>query len=417
MEYNSEAHIETKRLKLYPASQAQMEAIIDSEADIELRKAYTQMLEGCLRQPDQWQWYAMWMIELRDGTHVGDLCFKGLEADGAVEIGYGIMEEYRGHGYATEAVDAAAAWALRQPSVIRVEAETESDNRASQRVLEKCGFLPSGTVGEEGPRFYKHNSGHMDKPVIHLNEPSGSGKPAFAQLLQGRTMAKQRGRYETVSIDDSLTNTAADSTERIYRHCFDKAVLYIHGKGGSAAEYEHYKPLFPGCEVIGLDYQTFTPWETGDEIRAAVEALKAVDKRVILIANSIGAFFSMNAGIDAMIEEAWFISPIVDMEKLITDMMQWTNVTEAELEARGTIHTAFGEDLSWNYLCYVRSHPIRWMAPTRILYGSRDNLTSLETIRDFAKKHKAALTVMEGGEHWFHTEEQMQFLDDWILVK
>ena len=196
-----------------------------------------------------------------------------------------------------------------------------------------------------------------------------------------------------------------------------ETILYVHGKGGSAAECEHYKPLFPECEVIGLDYQTFTPWETGAEIRAAVEALKAEGKRVILIANSIGAYFSMNAGIDAMIEKAWFISPIVDMEKLIADMMRWANVTEAELEARGVIHTAFGEDLSWNYLCYVRNHPIRWTVPTRILCGSRDNLTSFETIRDFAKKHHAALTVMEGGEHWFHTEEQMRFLDGWILGK
>ena len=180
-------------------------------------------------------------------------------------------------------------------------------------------------------------------------------------------------------------------------------------------ECEHYRPLFPECEVIGLDYQTFTPWETGAEIRAAVEALKAEGKRVIVIANSIGAYFSMNAGIDAMIEKAWFISPIVDMEKLITDMMRGANVTEAELEAKGTIHTAFGEDLSWNYLCYVRSHPIRWTAPTQILYGSRDNLTPFKTIRDFAKTHHAALTVMEEGEHWFHTEEQMRFLDDWIM--
>ena len=102
------------------------------------------------------------------------------------------------------------------------------------------------------------------------------------------------------------------------------------------------------------------------------------------------------------------------MEKLITDMMQWANITEAELKHKGTIHTAFGEDLSWEYLCYVRNHPIDWMVPTKILYGSRDKLTSLETISDFAEKHSATLTVMEGGEHWFHTEAQMRFLDDWI---
>ena len=192
------------------------------------------------------------------------------------------------------------------------------------------------------------------------------------------------------------------------------AVLYIHGKGGSAAECEHYKPLFPDCEVFGLDYQTFTPWETGAEIRTAAEELKAEYESIILIANSIGAFFSMNAGIDHLISKAYFISPVVDMEKLITDMMQWANVTEAELKSKGVIQTAFGEDLSWEYLCYVRNHPIDWKVPPSILYGNRDNLTSFETISDFAKKHRASLTVMESGEHWFHTEAQMRFLDDWI---
>ena len=193
------------------------------------------------------------------------------------------------------------------------------------------------------------------------------------------------------------------------------AVLYIHGKGGSAAECEHYKPLFPDCEVFGLDYQSFTPWETGSEIRAAAEELKTEYESIVLIANSIGVYFSMCAGIGHLISKAYFISPIVNMEKLITDMMQWANVKEAELRSKGVIHTAFGEDLSWQYLCYVREHPIDWKVPTSILYGSYDNLTSFETISDFAKKHGATLTVMESGEHWFHTEEQMRFLDDWML--
>lgn len=192
------------------------------------------------------------------------------------------------------------------------------------------------------------------------------------------------------------------------------AVLYIHGKDGSAAESEHYKPLFPDCEVIGLDYQSLTPWETSKEIRAAVKALKDSHENIVLIANSIGAFFSMNADIDGLIQKAYFISPIVDMEKLIVDMMTWAKVTETELEARGVISTEFGEDLSWDYLSYVRSHPVEWKLPTKILYGGKDNLTSLETISRFVKTHNADLTVMENGEHWFHTEEQMKFLDDWI---
>ena len=191
-------------------------------------------------------------------------------------------------------------------------------------------------------------------------------------------------------------------------------VLYIHGKGGNAMESEHYKPLFPECEVVGLDYHTSTPWETGKEILEAITKMNTEYDSITLIANSVGSFFSMNAGIDAMIRSAYFISPIVDMEQLILNMMTWANVTEKELEEKGVIPTSFGEDLSWEYLCYVREHPVSWTVPTRILYGSRDNLTSYETISAFAKIHGAELTVMEEGEHWFHTEGQMRFLDNWI---
>ena len=122
----------------------------------------------------------------------------------------------------------------------------------------------------------------------------------------------------------------------------------------------------------------------------------------------------MSARIDGMLSKAYFISPIVDMEKLINDMMLWANVSEEELKERGVIRTYFGEDLSWEYLCYIREHPIKWSISTSILYGNNDNLTSLETVRAFAKQHDAVLTVMENGEHWFHTDEQMHFLDDWI---
>ena len=193
-------------------------------------------------------------------------------------------------------------------------------------------------------------------------------------------------------------------------------VLYIHGKGGSPAESEHYKSLFPEYHVIGLDYQTFTPWATGKEIHTAVSEFKNEYEKIILIANSIGAFFCMNADISEWIEKAYFISPIVDMEKLILNMMSWANVTQEELKTKGIIPTAFGEDLSWEYLCFVREHPVQWTVPTNILYGGKDNLTSYETITAFTEKHNCKLTVMENGEHWFHTEIQMQFLDNWIVL-
>ena len=145
--------LSSARLRIYPATRSQMEAMIASEPDDALKVAYTEMLDGCLRHPDQWDWYAVWIIELMDGTRVGNLCFKGLDADGVAEIGYGISDEYQGQGYATEAVQAVTAWAFRDPRVTAVEAETTAENIASQRVLEKCGFQPTGTSGQEGPRY------------------------------------------------------------------------------------------------------------------------------------------------------------------------------------------------------------------------------------------------------------------------
>ena len=191
-------------------------------------------------------------------------------------------------------------------------------------------------------------------------------------------------------------------------------VIYVHGKGGSAAEAEHYKPLFPDSEVIGFDYHAQTPWEAKEEFPAFFTQQRKRCDHLTLIANSIGAFFSLSSLNETLVDSAWLISPVVDMEKLIGDMMMWANVTERELAEKQEISTNFGETLSWKYLCYVREHPISWRVPTRILYGEHDNLTSLETISAFAEKADAALTVMPSGEHWFHTDEQMRFLDEWI---
>ena len=67
------------------------------------------------------------------------MCFKGLE-DTNPEIGYGILDEFQRNGYATEAVKLAVKWAFEQPKIVAVEAETDPDNVASQKVLAKCGF-------------------------------------------------------------------------------------------------------------------------------------------------------------------------------------------------------------------------------------------------------------------------------------
>ena len=95
-------------------------------------------------------------------------------------------------------------------------------------------------------------------------------------------------------------------------------------------------------------------------------------------------------------------------------MMGWAGVTEDQLRRQGEIPTAFGQTLSWKYLCWVREHPLPdWTCPIRILYGSQDHMTSRQTIDQYVRRHHVRLAVMEGGEHWFHTPEQLAVLRQW----
>lgn len=147
--------VETERMFLYPLSDEEIRSVIENETDPEMKQAYTEMLEGCLSHPEERIWYAIWNMELKDpsGIIVGDFCFKGLGEGGVIEIGYGLKEEHRHHGYMTEAVKAIIEWALSQDDVMQVEAETDAENAASQNVLFRSGFVRNGKMGEEGPRF------------------------------------------------------------------------------------------------------------------------------------------------------------------------------------------------------------------------------------------------------------------------
>ena len=150
--------IKTKRMILRPMSDTEIEALIERTPSDELRAAYGEMLSGCKSDPENRVWYAPWAMTLKDTQeYVGDLGFKGPVKKHAVEIGYGVLPEYEGQGYTTEAVQAMTQWAFQQKDVVFVEAETEPENKASQRVLEKCGFAPDGTTGEEGPRFVRES--------------------------------------------------------------------------------------------------------------------------------------------------------------------------------------------------------------------------------------------------------------------
>ena len=192
-------------------------------------------------------------------------------------------------------------------------------------------------------------------------------------------------------------------------------ILYIHGKGGSAAEADRFRAVCPGFDVLGVDYQGELPWEAAGQIAAAYDEVRRQYDHIVILANSIGAYFAMLALQDLALDKALFVSPVLDMERLILDMMGWAGVSEQMLREKGEIPTDFGETLSWAYLCYVREHPITWQVPTEILYAGGDHLVPRQTVEQFAAEHSAGLTVLEGGEHWFHTEEQLAFLDGWLV--
>lgn len=155
---NKKASIATDRLRITPMSTSELKELIaqTEKTDKELAEAYTDMLNGCKKYPDEFLWYTAWKITSKaTGEMLGDLCFKGLPENKQPEIGYGIIEEHRGKGYATEAVHAMCEWALNEMNMNAVEAETAPDNEISKHVLEKCGFGATGENGEEGPRFIK----------------------------------------------------------------------------------------------------------------------------------------------------------------------------------------------------------------------------------------------------------------------
>lgn len=146
-------------------------------------------------------------------------------------------------------------------------------------------------------------------------------------------------------------------------------ILYIHGKGGNAGEARQFQAACQGYDLRGVDLPDLTPWGAESAIQKAFRELEGEYGRVSLLANSLGAYCAMYALRDYPVERALFISPILDLERLILDMLSWAGANEGELRERGEIPTDFGETLSWEYLDFVRAHPIRWPHPHPVRPG------------------------------------------------
>lgn len=212
----------------------------------------------------------------------------------------------------------------------------------------------------------------------------------------------------------------------IYGEPGEKVWLYVHGKQSAkeAAERFARTACAKGWQVLSVDLPEhgertggpvpLDPWHAVPELREILKWAALRWSQKALRCTSLGAWFSLLAFEGEAFEQALFVSPVLDMELLILDMMQWAEVSEELLQELGKIPTDFGETLSWEYLQYVRTHKVmNWDVPTSILYAGGDTMIRRESVEYFARRFGADVTILEDGEHWFHTEEQVAFLRRW----
>lgn len=206
-----------------------------------------------------------------------------------------------------------------------------------------------------------------------------------------------------------------------------KVYLYVHGQGGYKEEAEAFAGIASrhSCQVLSIDLpghgerkaeaDSFVPWCVVPELLSVMKYIQSHWTHVSLCANSIGAWFSLLGFESGWLEECLLVSPVLDMERLILNMMKQADVSEGRLRREQVIQTSFGQTLSWEYLAYTRSRPSAgWEAPTHILYGSSDHLIERSVVEKFAQEFNCSLTVFQHGEHWFHTQEQLDFLYHWM---
>lgn len=151
------------------------------------------------------------------------------------------------------------------------------------------------------------------------------------------------------------------------------------------------------------------------DLKQIIEYAKLNYSEINLWACSMGAYFSLVAYKNEEIKQCLFLSPVVNMKVIIDNMMLWSNTTEEELEEKQEIKTDFGQTLYWDYYKYVKDNPIiNWNKKTYILYGNKDNMQNEDIIKNFSNKFNCDLTILENGEHYFHTEEQLKFYKEWL---
>jgi len=154
-----------------------------------------------------------------------------------------------------------------------------------------------------------------------------------------------------------------------------------------------------------------------NDLTAIAGYAQTISNHICLFACSMGAYFSLLAYRELPLKQCLFLSPVLNMERIINNLMAWFNVSEERLKIEKEVETPIGQTLYWDYYCYVKSHPIdKWDKPTAILSGSDDNISELDMVSDFTIRFGCKLQVWEHGEHYFHTHEQLQYFRQWLRL-
>lgn len=155
-------------------------------------------------------------------------------------------------------------------------------------------------------------------------------------------------------------------------------------------------------------------WTCVEELGTIWEYAAGRAGEISLFGCSMGAYFSLLAFRDKPVRRTWFLSPVVDMERVIDGIMQMVGAAPEELREKKVIENPY-ETLYWDYYCYVKDHPIQvWNSPTSILRGEGDTLVPYESAAAFSERFGCVLEEQRDGEHWFHTEEQLAYYRRWL---
>lgn len=209
----------------------------------------------------------------------------------------------------------------------------------------------------------------------------------------------------------------------------DRAFIAVHGNMSNKedtvirilaeeAERHGYQTLSFDLPEHGERSNEGTPCKVQNcvsDLRKVMDFSRSRYQNISLFACSFGAYFSLLEYEREEFMQALFLSPVVDMKRIIQNMMLWFGVTEDRLKEEQEIQTPIGQTLYWEYYRYVLDHPIeRWNCATSILYGANDNLCERDTIDAFVNQFGCKLEVLQAGEHYFHTPEQLEYYSKWL---